>query len=99
MENDLIAWPLALWPQHKAIHGTERDGYVGEGPGVTLDVDVNVGKRRRNTGRAKKDGVMNPEKGKKRTTKISGRTGTRTHRKSTRGQVRQETKRTPKQPE
>lgn len=44
MESDLIAWPLALWQQHKAMQGDrERRLHmtVGDGLDVSVDVDVN----------------------------------------------------------
>lgn len=41
--NDLIAWPLVLWQQHKAMQGTDRRLHmnVGEGVDVSVEEDAN----------------------------------------------------------
>lgn len=42
MVSDLIAWPLVLWQQHKAMQGTDRRlQTVGEGVDVSVEEDAN----------------------------------------------------------
>lgn len=98
-------WPHRLAPgivaaaqSHAGDGGRRLHMNVGEGLDVRVDVDGNEpawlkeGERQEEKDREK---VVNSEKGEERTTRLSGRTGMRTHRGSKREWVRQETQTPP----